>query len=400
LLVSAKVEINFLETYTNTERTKLLNEIIADFEKIHPEIKVNLISPPYEQAKQKAILMLSTKQPLDIVEVSADTIFMYANNKLILNLESYLESWEHSKTFVPTAWEVARTVDKTAYVVPESVYSSALFYRTDIFNKYEIDHPPQTITQMFEMAKNFTDPSKDQYGYAFRGKNGQQEAVCNLVLPFLDDVDINNIYLKTDGSLVFNDPRFKEGLILYTRFFHETAPKDAINWAFSEQINAFSSGITPLILQEPDFIKPMDEMIGREKYMTAPLPLGPYGKAYVNYYFPSLGIASYSEHKDEAWEFIKYFLSPEVNAYYSKNNGTLPIHRVTYEEDDFFSTGVYQAWKYMMDHPDQWILSKTPLNSPKWTEWREVTNVDCQSLELGNVSLDDTIAKWIKFWEE
>jgi len=399
-LACAQVELNFLEVYTNNSRTILLNNIIADFEKLHPDIKVNLISPPYEQAPQKAMLMLSTKQPLDIVETKNDTLSLYVKNNFLISLEDYLAAWPDSKTLTNGAWMQARTVENTAYTMPSTVYCTVVFYRTDIFKKYGIDHPPRTVTEMFEMAKQLTDPSNNQYGFAFRGKSSQIERIGDMALGFLDDdIDPNNEYLKTDGSLIFDDPRFIEALKLYVRFYHETAPKDSIGWGFSEQINAFTSGTTPIILQHPDFIAFMDKMIGREKYATAPFPLGPYGKTYVVYYSPALAITSHSEHKDEAWEFIKYLTSPEVNADFSKKNGTLPIHNVTYENDPYFSVGVYEAWKYMSDHPEEYIPVKAPLDSPKWAEWREITNIDCQSLELGKVSIEDIIAKWMKYWK-
>ena len=117
-----QIQLNFIEAYTNPDRKILLKEIISDYEKLNPDIKINLISPPYEQATQKIVLMLNTKQPLDIVEVKADTIGMYVANNFIINLEDRLAEWKDSKTLLPSVWKVARTVDEKAYVVPSSVY--------------------------------------------------------------------------------------------------------------------------------------------------------------------------------------------------------------------------------------------------------------------------------------
>lgn len=65
--------------------------------------------------------------------------------------------------------------------------------------------------------------------------------------------------------------------------------------------------------------------------MVAPQPIGPSGKVYIRYGFAGYAIPSYSEHKEEAWEFIKYLSSPEVNSYFCKNYGPIPIHSITYE---------------------------------------------------------------------
>ncbi len=396
---SAKVTLNFIEVLTSPGRTALLKKIISDFEALHPNIHINLISPPYEQADQKVTLMLNTNQPLDIVEVRDYTVKQFVNNKKLLNLESYLASWPDSKTLLPIAWQAARTVNNTAYMVPQEFYIKALFYRTDILKKLGINYVPKTITELFELCKEITDPSKNQYGFSFRGKAWEFKFSDLISTSFLDDIDINNIYKKTDGKPYFNDPRAIQGLKLYIRFYKETAPKDAINWGFNEQVNAFVSGTTPFLIQDPDTVGLLDKMLGRDKYMVAPIPVGPSGKAYLDYGFAGLGIPSYSKHKKEAWEFIKYISSPSVNAYFCKNYGPLPVHSITYKTNPYFSTGVYTAWAYMMNHPEKYVFAKYPLNSPKWPGWPQIHQADMQSLLLGKVSIEKVVNKWAKYWQ-
>jgi len=396
---SAKVTLNFIEVLTSPERTDLLKEIISDFEALHPDIHINLISPPYEQADQKVTLMLNTNQPLDIVEVRDYTVKQFVNNKKLLNLESYLGSWPDSKTLLPITWQSARTVDNIAYIVPQEFYIKALFYRTDVLKELGINYVPETMSELFEMCKEITDPSKNQYGFSFRGKAWELKFSDLISGSFLDDLDTNNIYLKTDGKVYFNDPRAVEGLKLYIRFFEETTPKDAINWGFNEQVNAFVSGTAPLLIQDPDTVGLVDKMLGRDKYMVAPIPVGPSGKAYLDYGFAGLGIPSYSKYKEEAWKFIEYISSPEVNSYFCKNYGPLPIHSVTYKADPYFNTGVYLAWAYMMEHPEKYVFAKYPIDSSKWPGWPQIHEADMQSLLLGKVTIEEVVNKWTEYWQ-
>lgn len=64
-----KTTLNFLETMTAPDRTVIIKQIIADFEQQHPNVTINLISPPYDQAQNRASLMLTNEDPLDIIEV-------------------------------------------------------------------------------------------------------------------------------------------------------------------------------------------------------------------------------------------------------------------------------------------------------------------------------------------
>ncbi|MFO7882816.1 MAG: sugar ABC transporter substrate-binding protein [Kosmotogaceae bacterium] len=396
----ANVTLNFIEVLTSPARTRLLKEIIADFEKLNPDIKINLISPPYEQADQKANLMLNTNQPLDIIEVRDYTVKQYINNGKLENLENYLVDWEHNDTLTFVANKAARTVEDTAYLVPQFFFIKGLFIRTDILEELGVNYIPKTLSELVELCIDITDPDKNQYGFGFRGKSWEFKFSDLFATSFLSDIDPSNIYKTKTGEVYFDDPRAIEGLRMYVRLFEKAVPSDGINWGFNEQVNSFVSGTTPFLIQDPDTVALVDDMLGRDYYTVVPVPIGPSGKAYMDYGFSGLGIPSYSQHKEEAWEFIKYISSPEVNAYFSKNYGPLPVHTSTYEEDPYFSSGVYTAWSYMMDHPETYIFATYPLNSEKWPGWPEIHQQDMQSVLLGNMTIEEAAEKWTEFWEE
>lgn len=396
----AEVTLNFIEVLTSPARTRLLKEIIADFEKLNPDIKINLISPPYEQADQKANLMLNTNQPLDIIEVRDYTVKQYVNNGKLENLENYLVDWEHNDTLTFVANKAARTVEDTAYLVPQFFFIKGLFVRTDILEELGVNYVPKTLSELVELCIDITDPNKNQYGFGFRGKSWEFKFSDLFATSFLSDIDPSNIYKTKTGEVYFDDPRAIEGLRMYVRLFENAVPSDGINWGFNEQVNSFVSGTTPFLIQDPDTVALVDDMLGRDYYTVVPVPVGPSGKAYMDYGFSGLGIPSYSQHKEEAWEFIKYISSPEVNAYFSKNYGPLPVHTSTYEEDPYFSSGVYTAWSYMMNHPETYIFATYPLNSEKWPGWPEIHQQDMQSVLLGNMTIEEAAEKWTEFWEE
>jgi multiple sugar transport system substrate-binding protein len=55
------IKLNFLEVMTSPARTAVLKDMIAKFEADHPNITINLISPPYEQADNKLTLMMNAR---------------------------------------------------------------------------------------------------------------------------------------------------------------------------------------------------------------------------------------------------------------------------------------------------------------------------------------------------
>ena len=177
-------------------------------------------------------------------------------------------------------------------------------------------------------------------------------------------------------------------------------PPDGINWGFNEQVNAFISGITPLLIQDPDTVALVNEQLGPENYTVIPLPAGKSGLSYLDYGFAGLGIPSYTENADAAWDFISYFISPKNNAAFCKEYGQLPVHRSSYSDDPYFRSGIYKAWEATMNNSPDHLFVKYPLDSPKYPGWSQIQEQYMQSLLLGQISVDEALEKWDAYWQE
>ena len=67
-------------------------------------------------------------------------------------------------------------------------------------------------------------------------------------------------------------------------------------------------------MQDPDAVGNVSKSLKPEQYTAIPMPLGDSGKRYLDYGYAGLAVAANSEHPEEAFEFIKYMISGEVNA--------------------------------------------------------------------------------------
>ncbi|TAH50635.1 MAG: sugar ABC transporter substrate-binding protein [Treponema sp.] len=394
-----KVELTFLETMTSPERTAVLKEIIANYEKENPNVTVNLISPPYDQADNKLTMMLNNEQPLDVIEVRDYTVRQLVNNKKLENLEDRIASWEYGKDLLPIAMTCARTVDGVAYILPQFFYVKALFVRTDILAQNGITKMPETMDELIAVSIKITNRNKNQYGFGFRGKSNEFKISDLMILSDVANIDSENIYKTTDGNFSLADPQAVASFKRYVEMFQKSVPSDGINWGFNEQVNAFISGTTPFLIQDPDTVALVDAQLGRDKYTVIPLPKGKTGKTIVDYGYTSLSIPSYSKNKEEAWKFITFMTNPTNNAYLCKKYGPLPIHSSTFSEDKTFSTGVYQAWSTMMSQPDKYVFVKYPLGSEKWPGWAQLHEQYMQSVLLGKITVEEAVAKFTEYWK-
>jgi multiple sugar transport system substrate-binding protein len=104
---SGKIELNFLEVMTSPGRTEVLKGMIADYEKLHPNVTINLIFPPYEQADSRLAMSLNAQEPLDVVEVRGLTATQYVTNGRLTDLSSYFNGWNEAGTLLSVTREAA-----------------------------------------------------------------------------------------------------------------------------------------------------------------------------------------------------------------------------------------------------------------------------------------------------
>ncbi|NLJ87011.1 MAG: sugar ABC transporter substrate-binding protein, partial [Firmicutes bacterium] len=302
IYANAATTLNYLEVLTSPERTALLKETIAEYEARNPGIKINLISPPYEQADQKATLMLNTNQALDIIEIRDYTVKQFVNNKRLTDLTEHFRDWQDAKTLTAVAKTAARTVDNIPYLVPQCIFIKALFVRTDVLAANGIDYAPKTFSELVEISRQITDPSKNQYGFAWRGKSAEIKFADLFASAYVRDM-VGAEFIYSEEESFFTSSGWKVGMETYLALFEDGVPKDGINWGFNEQINGFVSGATPFLIQDPDAIPLIDKLLGPDKYEVVPTPVGPFGVTFLDYGFSGLGIPSYSKNKEQAWDF-------------------------------------------------------------------------------------------------
>ncbi|MEX1029936.1 MAG: sugar ABC transporter substrate-binding protein [Paenibacillaceae bacterium] len=391
-----KVTLRMIESLTSPNRTELLKAMLAEFEDQNPNIKVELISPPFDQADNKIRTMLGAEEQLDILEVRDLNVAEFVNNSYVEPINSYTDNWTNFKTMGSAAKSVGTVGDKL-YFVPNGLYQRQMFYRTDWFAEKGLK-APTTWEELYETGKALTDPANNRYGFSFRGGPGSNGNTDTMILSYNGDkVDLDNSMFTKEGTSIFSTPEAKAAMELYLNIYKDASPSDSINWGFQEQVQAFTSGVTAILLQDPDVIQVVQEKMEKGTWDTAPMPTGPTGKALFAPGGAGWGITSYSEHKDEAWKLIAFLSSPEQNTQFSKDYGLVPIHSSA-TEDEFFKTGPYKTMLDMSNQPDTFVSYKAPFQYPGLGQWGQVSMESQQALVLGNATLDETLKKWDAYW--
>jgi multiple sugar transport system substrate-binding protein len=391
--------LNFLEVMTSPSRTEVLKGIIAEYEAAHPDVKINLISPPYEQADNRLTLSLTAKEALDIVEIRDVTASQHVANGRLTDLTPYLAKWSEAKTLLPVADEMAKAAGDKPYFIPQFFYIPALYVRTDVLAKLGVTELPQTIDDLYALCKRITNRQGNQYGFTIRGKGNPFRQSDLFVLSNVHNVNPDNFYQLKDGSSVFDSPEYLESFAQYVDLFKNAVPQDGVTWGFNEQLQSFSAGVTPFLMQDPDAVPAVDEQLSRDQYTVIPMPVGRSGCFYYEPGFAGFGIPEYSPNKDAAWDFIAFISSAAQNGPFNKAYGALPVHSTSYENDPYFSSGVYQAWAKIMADPEKYAIVHYPYADSRYPGWAQVQENQMQSAFLGNVTPAEAVKVYADYWK-
>ncbi|MEV7605878.1 sugar ABC transporter substrate-binding protein [Paenarthrobacter sp. NPDC089322] len=396
-----KVTLKMVESLTNPTRTETLKKLISGFEKENPDIKVDLISPPTDQADQKIQQMLQSGKGIDVVEARDITVGSFGANNWLYDMTKDLDGWDGWNNLTENAVTYSKQNGKT-YYIPYGFYGLSLFYRSDLVKDAGFDGPPSSWSEMAEQAAALNKPAENKFGYAFRGgTNANSNAVAIIEAYVADEIDRENAFKLTSGKTIFSSPKAQEAMDLYIDLFKKGSPPSSVAWGYPEMVQGFSNGSTAFLLQDPEVIATVKESqaIKEDQWNVAPLLVGPGGKAVQPVASAGWGIAESSKAKPEAVKLIKYLAQGDAATTFSKDNSLVPILKSA-AQDTFYSTGPWAAYVKMTENPDTYVSAIQPRSVSWWTEWIKKSDGELQRVLTGQMTTAELLSSWDTYWTE
>ena len=393
-----KTTLQMVESLTSPDRTTLLKKMIADFEKANPDIKVQLVSPPTEQADQKIQQMLQAGSGIDVLEVRDLTVGPFSNNGWLYDMSPDLAKWDGINKLTDQAKKFTKAEDGKSYFIPYGFYGLSLYYRKDLVKEAGFAGAPKTWDELVQQAAKIQDPGKNRYGYAFRGgKNSAGQLMSVLEAYSADNLDLNNVYKLKSGATIFSGKEAQTGLDKYIELFKTGSPKSSVAWGFAEMVQGFTNGSTAFLLQDPEVIATVKKSsLKPDQWDVAPLVQGPSGKATWPKATAGWGVAKSSKNTGAAVKLVQW-LSGDPSTEFAKSNSLVPIQK-TAAEDEFFKTGPWAAYVEMTSKPEVFLSCEEPRGVAWWTEWMQRSESDLQKVLTDKMSTSDLLKGWDEFW--
>ncbi len=369
-IADGKKVITIWETYNNEEH-ECFKEIVAEFEKANPDIKIKVQRIPFDQHVTKLKVAMITHTAPDIARVDVAFMPRLVKSKAVINLADYGAA-KLTTELVPAAIN-SNIFDESFYVsgsssdkkgvfgISDQTTGVALFYNKKLFAKAEISAPPKTWSEFISVAKKLTkdtdgDKKIDQYGFA-------ADLSLWWTFPFFNTYGVR--FISPDGkSCLLDSKNARDALQLKVDLYKK----------YEVEAGAWQSGA---ISPDTGFINQKYAMIfsgpwNLKRFKNAKLPFGvaliPSGPAgtSTNVGGTNMTVFRTSKYPQEAYKFLAYLVSPKVQKKWAESLSQIPVNLKSYSMVDTSKLPELQVFMEQM---------KTAVARPPVLDYDELENI-------------------------
>ncbi|GAA1161473.1 sugar ABC transporter substrate-binding protein [Streptomyces hebeiensis] len=320
---SGKGEITLWDNNTG-ERREIWAQIIKDFEKENPDIKVKYVGIPIDQVQAKYDTAIDGGGLPDVGGVGTAYLSNLVVREVLDPVGDRVQDGALKGKLVPALVDSVKAAGGRGdemYSVPTSTNNGTLWYRSDMFADAGLE-PPATWSAFYEAAEKLTKPGSNQFGYTIRGGAGS-------IAPAMDAMygqsGITSFW-NGDKTTV-NDPRNVAALEKYVALYKKVTPSADVNNDFIKMVAQFDNGSIGMLTHNLASYQDHVKALGPEKFKGLPYPAQENGtRVQVSNPVDGLGLFKGSKNKAAAWKLIEFAASHKSNSAWNESAGSIPAN--------------------------------------------------------------------------
>ncbi|MBN2142636.1 ABC transporter substrate-binding protein [Candidatus Woesearchaeota archaeon] len=287
--------------------SKGLQQYVDEYNALNPNVEVEILQVPYVEYADKMNLMYDAGVAPDIYQIYSTWGVSYQKEGMLDPLPADILA-DIKANYVSSSGAV---IDGELRAIPSEVNDHAMLYNKEIFKKAGIvdadgnAKPPTTWAELADYAKKTTikdaNGNIEQYGIAFyKGIDGY------VVDPFLSLLFSNGGKFLSDDEkkCMLNNEAGVETLTAMTDLFKSGSTD------FTGTLWDFGKGKVAMVIVAPWTEGNYRQALGSDfEKVVGIAPVPKMKKSASLQYSWILGVMSSSPHKQEAWDFLRWFTS-------------------------------------------------------------------------------------------
>jgi len=265
----------------------------------------------------------------------------------LVDLSKYENVRASAKEHFPSIIE-SQTVNGRLVALPYYTDAPALFYRTDLIEKYHLS-VPKTWDDLATAAKTIQDGERaagaaNFHGYVFQAA-AYEGLTCN-GLEWLVSEGGGHI-VESDGTISVNNKQAAAALKRAASWIGTISPEGVLGYKEEESRGIWQTGNAAFMRNWPYAytLSNSDDSAVKGKFAVAPLPAGSEG-AVAALGGWNLAVSKYSRHRDAAVELVLFLASEEAQKMRAIQNNNLPTRPALYDDAEILEAQpAMAAWK-------------------------------------------------------
>jgi putative chitobiose transport system substrate-binding protein len=231
------------------------NQVIANFEAKHPDIKVRWVDVPWSAMESKILASVSANTAPDVVNLNPDFAALLAERNAWLDLQEQV-SQEARSQYLPNIWTANQiktcqeeTCQTTTFGLPWYLTTQITIYNQDLFKQAGITQPPTTYEQLAQVAQQIREKT-GKYGFfvSFVPEDSAQvlQSLVQMGVKLIDE----------NGKAAFNTPvgiaAFEYWVNLYQ---NDLLPREVLTQGHRRAIELYQAGEIAILTSGPQFFQ-------------------------------------------------------------------------------------------------------------------------------------------------
>lgn len=336
---------------------EVVAELIPEFERLHPGIRVELQQIPWTAAHEKLLTAFAGRVTPDVAQLGSSWVPELVALRALEPLDEEVAGSRivDSRDYFRGGW-AGNVIDGRTWGVPWYSDTRILFYRSDLLREAGFDRVPENWAgwvQAMRAIKQRANPGD----YAIFLPINEYEPLLAFALQQPEP-------LLRDGGRFgnFESPGFVRASNFYFSLFDDGLAPRATNVQIANLYDEFARGHFAFYISGPWNIGEFKNRLPperRDDWMTAPLP-GPTGPGLSIAGGSSLALFARSKRKAAAWKLVEYLSRPEVQLRFFQLTGDLPPRRSVWNARLLAGDPYAQAFRQQLER------TEAPPPVPEW----------------------------------
>ncbi len=348
--ISEPTTINWWHFWTDHSIKPAINQIIANFEKQNPNIKVKQTELTWSNGHEKIAIALSSNSGPDLLELGSDWIPEFVEAGRITDVTANLKSIYKEYN----GWSPVRN-NGSLYGMPWILGTRVMYYNRDLLQLagYDSLYIPINLNQFRETIYKVDSLDKNIYGW---GSNAaEKHRLYKKFLPFFWSFDATFYSLNNQYSIVSS---MESGNAL--TFYKELNDSCAMIDTQRRLEDAFLNGKIGVVLSGDWLLKRIKSEKPNFNFATGLFPgKTTAGKSFLGGEY--LVVNQDSQNKGAALKLMKFLTQPENELIFCRANSSANPSNIKATKDKFFTDD-----PNLMTFVKQLKLSIPPPFEPTW----------------------------------